>query len=192
VKKILFLGYTPRKTALISFLKKKNVVKIYGQKLLSPEIAKKYDLIICFGYRKIIKKKVLDNILRPPINLHISYLPYNRGAHPNFWSFVENTPKGVSIHEINEGIDQGGLIFRKKINFKITEKLTFKNTYSKLISEVEKLFKTNVDNIIYKKYKFIKIKNKGSIHYLKDKPKNIKSWNIKIRKYLDNQEISLK
>ena len=192
MKKILFLGYTPRKTTLINFLRKKNFVKVYGQKILSPEFAKKYDLIICFGYRNIIKKKVLDNVLRPPINLHISYLPYNRGAHPNFWSFIEKTPKGVSIHEINEDIDKGRLIFRKKINFKITEMLTFKNTFSKLIDEVEKLFKINADNIINNKYKFIKIRNKGSIHYLKDKPKNIKTWNMKIKKYLDNQVKSLK
>lgn len=78
-------------------------------------------------------KKILDAIVRPPINLHISYLPYNREAHLNLWSFVDNTPKGVSIHKVNEGIDKGGIIVRKKIHFKMTENLTFKNTYSKLI-----------------------------------------------------------
>ena len=76
--------------------------------------AKSYDLIISFGYNKILKKNILEKISRPPINLHISYLPYNRGAYPNFWSFIKETPKGVSIHEINEGIDKGGIIARKK------------------------------------------------------------------------------
>ena len=33
------------------------------------------------------------------INLHISYLPYNRGAHPNFWSWVKNAK---NIHFISE------------------------------------------------------------------------------------------
>ena len=41
----------------------------------------------------------------------MSFLPYNRGSHPNFWSFVENTPKGVSIHEVSNGIDDGDIIF---------------------------------------------------------------------------------
>ncbi len=39
------------------------------------------------------------------INLHISYLPWNRGKDPNFWSWIENTPKGVTIHRIDTGID---------------------------------------------------------------------------------------
>ena len=86
--------------------------------MLSIKNAKESDLIISFGYNKIIKKKVLKFTKRSILNLHISYLPFNRGAHPNFWSFYKNTPKGVSIHEINSKIDQGNLIFRKKIIFK--------------------------------------------------------------------------
>ena len=27
------------------------------------------------------------------INMHISYLPWNRGFSPNIWSFIDNTPK---------------------------------------------------------------------------------------------------
>jgi methionyl-tRNA formyltransferase len=46
----------------------------------------------------------------------LSYLPFNRGAHPNFWSFIEKTQAGVSIHKINKGIDTGNIILRKKIN----------------------------------------------------------------------------
>ena len=53
------------------------------------------------------------------INLHISYLPYNKGAHPNFWSWVKNTPKGVSIHLISEKIDAGDIIFQKKLIFQM-------------------------------------------------------------------------
>ena len=47
----------------------------------------------------------------------MSYLPFNRGAHPNFWSFVDNTPSGVSIVEIDKGIDTGPVIYKKKIKF---------------------------------------------------------------------------
>ena len=48
-----------------------------------------YDLIISFGYKHIIKKEVISNSNIPIINLHISYLPWNKGAHLNFWSFNE-------------------------------------------------------------------------------------------------------
>ena len=96
------------------------------------------DLLISFGYRHIIDEEILkrkNNIL----NLHISYLPFNKGAHPNFWSFAENTPSGVTIHKINKKIDSGNIIYQKILDFELNKnkkKLTFKDTYSVLISEI--------------------------------------------------------
>ena len=107
--KCLFLGYNRSETKLVSFLKKKGYSVKQTKKNISQE-ASNYDLIISFGYRKVIKKNVLNSLKRPIINLHMSYLPYNRGSHPNFWSFYKNTPKGVSIHEINELLDGGPII----------------------------------------------------------------------------------
>ena len=63
----------------------------------------------------LLKKRVLNNIIIPIVNLHISYLPWNRGAHPNFWSFFDATPTGVSIHLIDKGIDTGPIIVQKKV-----------------------------------------------------------------------------
>ena len=115
-KNILFLGYNNQNTSLISFLKKKRFnVLVYGQKNLTKKILNKnFDVIISFATEKL-SKKIFTIFKRPIINLHVSYLPFNRGSHPNFWSFIEGTPKGVSIHEINEIIDSGNLILRKKL-----------------------------------------------------------------------------
>ena len=185
-KSVLFLGYDKKTTSLINFLIKKNCTVLqFGQKNLSTKILEKnFDIIICFGYKKIIKKKVLNFLNRPIINLHISYLPYNRGSHPNFWSFIENTPKGVSIHEINERIDSGNLILRKRINFKKIENHTFNSTYEILINEIENLFKKNYSKLIYNKYKIIKFKERGTYHSKKQLPKSLNSWNVKILDYL--------
>lgn len=185
MKKILFLGYTSKDTALINFLKKKNFyLKVHGQKLLTLKNAKKYDIIISFGYKKILRSKLLENISRPPINLHISYLPFNKGAHPNFWSFIEKTPKGVSINEIGKGIDDGKIILRKKVKLKLNNNLTFKNTYKKLIFEVEHLFIKNFKKIIDNKYKYIRVNSKGSFHKKKDLPNDLLNWNVRINDYL--------
>ena len=176
-KKIYFLGYRNSKTKIINFLRKKNFAVIeYKQKILANNIAKKADLIISFGYRKIIKKNILKLTKRPIINLHISYLPFNRGAHPNFWSFIDNTPKGVSIHKTSKIIDGGNILFRKRIHFKNEQYLTFKKTYLKLIKEIEKLFISKFDKILNNDYVIIKTKSKGSFHYSKDLPKNLKNW----------------
>jgi len=156
--KCLFLGYNRSETKLVSFLKKKGYSVKQTKKNISQE-ASNYDLIISFGYRKVIKKNVLNSLKRPIINLHMSYLPYNRGSHPNFWSFYKNTPKGVSIHEINELLDGGPIIFKKKINFKIVKnkRFTFKQAYKKSFIELEKLFIDNFEKIRMKKYKTKKI-----------------------------------
>ena len=117
MKKILFLGYNIKKTNLLNQIKnfdKKIFIKNYSSKINFKKI-KNFDLIICYGYRHIIDKEIISKY-KKIINLHISYLPYNKGAHPNFWSFADNTPSGVTIHEVNENLDSGNIIFKKKLN----------------------------------------------------------------------------
>jgi len=184
-KKCLFLGYKKKQTSLIDFLKKKNFIIKNYQKIPPLEIFKQSDFILSFGFRKIINKNIIKKLkkLKKPIyNIHLSYLPFNRGAHPNFWSFVENTPTGVSIHKIEKGIDSGNIILRKKINFniKLDKFSTFKKTYNYLFLEAEFLFKKNFNKIYNKKYKKVLNNYNGTFHYKKDLPRWMKNWNMKI------------
>tara|TARA_B110000003_G_scaffold117077_2_gene119620 strand:- start:27 stop:614 length:588 start_codon:yes stop_codon:yes gene_type:complete len=186
LNRCLFLGYDSKKTTLINFLRSKKIkVTQYKNKKLSYKIAKRYDYIISFGYRKIISKKIISKIKRPIINLHISYLPYNRGAYSNFWSFINNTPKGVTIHEIDNGIDTGKIIFRKKISFKLNNKITFQSTYKVLILEIEKLFKKKYKMIISNGYKPKKQLTKTRLNLKKDLP-NISNWDISIKYFISS------
>lgn len=165
-KKIFFLGYDQKKTKLIKFLKDKNFLVLQvKQKSLTTVSHKPDDLIISFGYRKIIPKKILSKHKTPIINLHLSYLPFNRGAHPIYWSLVEKTPMGVTIHEINSGIDSGKIIFQKKIRYKINKNTNFKDIYNFMFYELENLFIKNFDKILHQKYKtkYNDI-NKGTFH----------------------------
>ena len=47
------------------------------------------DFIISYNYKYIISKEIIDCVKGKAIILHISFLPYNRGSHPNIWSFLE-------------------------------------------------------------------------------------------------------
>ena len=117
------------------------------------------------------------------INLHISYLPYNKGAHPNFWSFAENTPSGVTIHKIDNGVDTGNIIYQKLLDFELNKnrkKLTFKKTYFKLISEIENLFVMNIKNILNNDYDEFKQIGSGNYHDTGELPSVLKSWNQNI------------
>ena len=179
--RILFLGYKKNDTKLISFFRKKKFIVIEnGQKILSSKNLSIYDLIISYGYKRIIKKKILKQLKRPPINLHISYLPYNKGSDPNYWSFKEKTPSGITIHEIDSGVDTGNIIYRKKIEFKNKKNQTLKSTYWTLRREIERLFLKKYKEIANNTYKSFKVKTIGTYHKKTDLKINKRNWNIKI------------
>lgn len=75
-----------------------------------PDDWPKADYVVLFNYRHIVPQRVIDKYSGNIINIHTSVLPFNRGAHPNFWSWFDSTPKGVSIHRVNEKIDDGELL----------------------------------------------------------------------------------
>jgi methionyl-tRNA formyltransferase len=104
-----------------------------------------YDFIVSYGYGHLIREGVLDNYKRRAVNLHISYLPWNRGREPNIWSFVDGTPKGVTIHYLDNGWDTGDILFQKELFFEDDE--TLRTTYDRLQEEVQELFKQKWDLI---------------------------------------------
>lgn len=70
-------------------------------------------LAVNFGY--VLPSELLDRFPRGVINLHLGYLPYNRGAYPNVWSIVEGTPAGVTLHFMDEDVDTGDIIARRSV-----------------------------------------------------------------------------
>ena len=127
--KILFLGYNKNETSLIYEIERRGFdVDQTNERI---EWSDEYRLAISYGYRHIISKKQILNSTAPIINLHISYLPWNKGAHPNFWSHFDCTPSGVTIHEIDEGVDTGNIIVQKYVNFEKSE-ITFSQTFKRL------------------------------------------------------------
>lgn len=100
--------------------------------------ASHFDFLISHGYRHILRKPVLDQFPNHAINLHISLLPWNRGADPNFWSFLENTPKGVTIHHIDPGVDTGDIIAQREVRVRTND--TLSTSYARLQAEIVILF----------------------------------------------------
>jgi methionyl-tRNA formyltransferase len=96
------------------------------------------DYIVSYGYNHLVRGPVLDVIGERIINLHISYLPWNRGSDPNFWSFFDNTPKGVTIHRIDAGVDTGDILAQREVCFGPGE--TLASSYDRLRQEIETLF----------------------------------------------------
>jgi methionyl-tRNA formyltransferase len=77
---------------------------------LNPEI------VIVNGTR-IISEKVLGSVPVKFINIHAGITPKYRNVHGAYWALVNNDLEncGVTVHEVDRGIDTGNIIYQKKI-----------------------------------------------------------------------------
>lgn len=171
--KILFLGYNSNNTCLIKNLESKGYKVIHSANAICFD---KFHLVISFGYRHIVSKETILSLNCPIINLHMSFLPYNRGAHPIFWAFYDQNKCGITIHELNEGIDTGPIIYRKKIEID-DQKVTFLKAHQRLKIEIEKMFIANIDEILGLRWKSFEQRENGTIHKKSDLPKDFMGWN---------------
>jgi len=173
--KILYLG--PNNNGVYDFLNHNYNITTTEEKI-TPKMLDKFDWVVSYGYRHILKKEHINSSKNPIINLHISYLPWNKGADPNYWSWIDNTPKGVTIHAINEGIDTGDIFIQTEMYLENDE--TLSSSYNKLKKEIETLFIDNFENIIKGSILPQTQPQGGSLHYVKDFP-GVESWDIKVK-----------
>jgi methionyl-tRNA formyltransferase len=128
------------------------------------------DFAISHGYRHIIKEPIINCLHQRIINLHISLLPWNKGADPNLWSFLDDTPKGVTIHYVDERVDTGDIIVQKEVVFKDYQE-TLATTYQILQAEIADLFKAHWPLIRDGRCPRLKQVNGGTFHKSIDKRK---------------------
>jgi methionyl-tRNA formyltransferase len=186
--KILFLSNNENTKPLADWLKNEShedVVTV-AEKIDTDKLKDiKPGFIISYNYKYLISKNITDLFRNRIINLHISLLPWNKGAHPNIWSFLENTPKGVTIHLIDEGIDTGHVIIQREFYFD-EQKETFLSSYNTLNIEIQKLFIEYWDKIKIEKIIPVPQVQIGSFHFKNDLKRfkifdeNTDIWNLKI------------
>ena len=184
--KILWLGYGYTQTRIIKSLIAHNCVVEHANGPVLP--GQRYHYAICFGYKHILTQDMIDRLGCPILNLHISYLPYNRGAHPNFWSFYDNTPSGVTIHLIDSGVDTGPIVRQKYVSFDESAD-TFAKTYSVLIENIENLFLEFLPSLLAGTWTARQQKGKGTYHSVTDLPLNFAGWDSNIKDELARLDI---
>src|SRR3989339_1851556 len=102
----------------------KQLAKQYHIPIEQPEKLKEIDklraydpeLIVIVAYGKILPKELLEIPKYGAINVHASPLPKYRGAAP-IQSAILNGEKetGITIMQINEGLDTGDIILQEKV-----------------------------------------------------------------------------
>lgn len=181
--KVLCLG--PHRKDLESFLSSQGDEPIFTEEPLkeSSSLLNGTDFLVSFGYRHVLSEKVLALFSRRAVNIHISYLPWNRGADPNLWSFLEDTPKGVSIHYLSGKLDGGDILSQEKADLSHDE--TLRTSYERLIGQAERLFEKNWPLMKAGKSPVFPQKPGGSFHRIGDsavyKPLLQAGWDTPVR-----------
>jgi len=106
---------------------------------------KNVDLFVVFAYGMIIEKQTLEIPKYGAINIHTSLLPQYRGASPIQQSLLNGDKEtGITIIQINEKMDEGNIIFQKKV------KINQNDNSEKLSKKLSELAEDNIIEIIKK------------------------------------------
>lgn len=75
-------------------------------------------LFLVASYGKIIPKEIFEIPNKKTLNIHPSLLPKYRGASPIQSQILNNEKEiGVSIMVVSEGMDEGPIVIKKKVEF---------------------------------------------------------------------------
>lgn len=122
----------------------------YSQALDWPNDDNKPDIYItCIA--KIIPQSFLEN--RHILNCHPGLLPQNRGVDAFKWCIVNSWPIGVTLHIIDENIDQGLILCRKRVP--INQDDTLQSVCARLY-DIELELAANFEKFLpYKKFNWV-------------------------------------
>ncbi len=104
------------------------------------------DIYVVAAFGQILSKEILDIPKYGCINVHASLLPKYRGAAPIQWAIADGQKvTGVTIQQMNEGVDTGDIISSAKVP--IDDDETGGSLFDKLMNEGMKLLVDTLDLI---------------------------------------------
>lgn len=72
--------------------------------------------ILLLGGVPIIRANVLAAPKVCTLNVHMGLLPKFRGMNVAEWSIFSNAPVGVTVHQVDPGVDTGAILYREEID----------------------------------------------------------------------------
>ena len=89
------------------------------------------DIFVVAAFGQILSKEILDMPKFGCVNIHASLLPKYRGAAPIQWAVIDGEEEtGVTIQQMNEGVDTGDILSQEVI--KLDPKETGASLFDKL------------------------------------------------------------
>ncbi len=184
--KILGLYNNPCAVELFDWLASEGHIVVRKSDKLDPLWCKEqeFDLAVSYTYRYIITEEVLEALGFNAVNIHNSYLPFNRGASPNLWSIAEGTPRGVTLHYMDKDLDKGYIIAQRLVT--AGDGNTLSSSYDNLDHNAKELFKDAFAHYRYWPDMKKKAEGTGTYHSLKDTERLsalIESYEMSIKEF---------
>ncbi len=89
------------------------------------------DIFVVAAFGQILSKEILEMPKFGCVNIHASLLPKYRGAAPIQWAVINGEKEsGVTIMQMNEGLDTGDMLMKKAVV--LEEKETGESLFDKL------------------------------------------------------------
>ncbi len=139
---------------------KYNYINTPNDKNLLNNINKNNKKISLLLTNHILKNKIIKKKKHFFINKHASLLPSYKGLMPYFWTKIDNAENGVTFHLVDKKIDNGKIIYQKKIKIKFRSMIEF---YLDIFDKFPLYFLKALKNL--KKKNFIKPNNKKKSYY---------------------------
>ncbi len=127
-------------------------------------LIKEYNIIFSLHSKQIFPSKLVENV--KCINVHPGFNPNNRGWFPQVFSIINGLPCGVTIHEMDEQLDHGPIIYQSKI--KIESWDTSLTVYNKIIDKEINLLGEHFEDIVNGNYELTKPCDEGNLNLKKD------------------------
>lgn len=127
-------------------------------------ITDNYNLIFSAHCKQIFPKEIVHAIRC--INIHPGLNPYNRGWFPQVFSILNKMPLGATIHEMDEELDHGAIIFQKEVPVYVWD--TSLSAYERVQRAEIELLEESLPKLISGNYKTIKPENEGNVNLKRD------------------------
>jgi methionyl-tRNA formyltransferase len=146
------------------FIDKINIRQIDIKKHSSWFISEGFDLLISLHCKQIFPAQLVETI--KCINIHPGYNPDNRGWYPQVFAIINDTVVGATIHEMDEQIDHGKIIGRKKVAFNSWD--TSLSIYNRIVDAEFDLLRIHIKSILSNNYSAQESESRGTYNSLKE------------------------
>lgn len=146
-----------------SLIKKANE-KGVAVKTLADVYESKVDIFLSLEFDQILRPEKIstDRIY----NIHFSKLPHYKGMYTSVWPILfGDNESGVTLHEVDSGIDTGNIVAQKLFAIKISDRS--QDCYRKYIKNAIELLSEFFEKIIYNKITTFQQDSENSTYYSK-------------------------